>query len=182
MLERVRHFLCTGAILEQTCFPAAVVRLERPAETLMPEDRLFYGQYKKGDRTLLAILGGLTDGHYRDGAMARILMRESWSRGKAPTFREFASAWLQATREHAGPNPEWAFLSDRARKNAGANWKREAGAKSGGRDARAGADYKNWLNRTRRRFVYNRDRAGSSRLTRCDPRSGVKRQRRGATP
>lgn len=45
-------------------------------------------------------------------------------RGKPPTFREFASAWLEASKEHTAPNQEWAFLSDRARKTATSDWKK----------------------------------------------------------
>jgi hypothetical protein len=39
-------------------------------------------------------------------------------------FREYASAWINASREHLRPNPEWAFLSDRASKVAVADWKK----------------------------------------------------------
>lgn len=124
MLERVRHFLKTGVVLLETRFAAAVVCFEPLPEEIGADDRLHYGQYEKGNRRLTALLKDLTDGHYRDGAIARILMREFWSRGKAPTFREFASAWLAASREHTRPNPEWAFLSDRAQGSAGADWKK----------------------------------------------------------
>jgi hypothetical protein len=70
------------------------------------------------------LLRKLTGGNFEDGAIARILARKYWSRGEAPTFRSYASAWLQARKEHTKPNPEWAFLSDRAEKRAGAEWKR----------------------------------------------------------
>jgi len=123
MLDRIRHFLRTGKVLQETCFCARVVRFAALPEGLTGDDRLFYGQYEKRNRTLMNLLKELTDGHYRDGAIARILMREFWNRGKAPTFREFASAWLEASKEHTAPNPEWAFLSDRARKTATSHWK-----------------------------------------------------------
>lgn len=124
MLERIRHFLCTGEVLEETCFRPLVVCFEALSEEPTADERLFYGQYHKRNRALLNLLKDLTDGHYKDGAMARILMREFWSRGKAPTFREFAAAWLQASNEHTTPNPEWAFLSDRARKTSTTDWKK----------------------------------------------------------
>jgi hypothetical protein len=66
----------------------------------------------------------LRGGKFEDGAIARILVREYWSRGEAPTFRKYAAAWLRARKEHTKPNPEWAFLSDRAEKTAGAEWKK----------------------------------------------------------
>jgi hypothetical protein len=124
MLERVRHFLKAGVVLPETRFAAAAVCFAPLPEEIGADDRLHYGQYEKGNRRLSALLRDLTGGHYHDGAVARILMREFWSRGKAPTFREFANAWLEAARGHTRPNPEWAFLSDRARGTAGAEWKK----------------------------------------------------------
>jgi hypothetical protein len=124
MLERIRYFLQTAKVREETCFRAAVVCFDPLAEVLTADDRLFYGQYEKRNGTLMNLLKELTNGHYRDGAVARILMREFWSRGEAPTFREFASAWVQASNEHRAPNPEWAFLSDRARKTSTTDWKK----------------------------------------------------------
>jgi hypothetical protein len=37
-------------------------------------------------------LGELTDGRFRDGAVARVLAMEFWTRGEAPTLAEFARA------------------------------------------------------------------------------------------
>jgi hypothetical protein len=68
-------------------------------------------------------LKSLSNGQFENGAIARILAREFWSKGEAPTLREYASAWIQASREHTKPNPEWAFLSDRANKLAVSDWK-----------------------------------------------------------
>jgi hypothetical protein len=130
ILGRVRHFLKTGAVLPETRFAAAVVCFEPLPAGIGANDRLHYGQYEKGNRHLTALLKDLTGGHYRGGAIARILMREFWSRGTAPTFREFATAWLEVSRQHTRPNPEWAFLSDRARGTAGADWKKVRSQKS----------------------------------------------------
>jgi hypothetical protein len=124
MLDRVRHFLKTGAILEETCFRAPVVCFDELSDHIKADDRLFYGQYDKTNRAMITLLKSLTDGHFENGAIARILAREFWGSGKAPTFREYASAWIQASREHLRPNPEWAFLSDRASKLATPDWKK----------------------------------------------------------
>jgi hypothetical protein len=124
VLERVRHFLTTGEILEETCFRATVVRLAAPRKQPGPNDRLFYGQYDKTNRAMVALLKKLTNGEYRNGAIARILARDFWSRGEAPTFKKYAAAWLQAVKAHTSPNAEWAFLSDRSRGTAGSHWKR----------------------------------------------------------
>jgi hypothetical protein len=123
MLKRVRHFLQTGVVLQQTCFPAAVVRFEALPDKLAANDRLFYGQYDKSNRAMIGLLKNLTGGKFEHGAIARILARELWASGKAPTFKKFAIEWRKARRMHRGPNPEWAFLSDKANKRAAENWK-----------------------------------------------------------
>ena len=124
ILGRIRHFLETGTILEATCFPAAVVRCGPPAAHLTPDDRLYYGQYDKSNRAMVALLKELTDGHFQNGAVARILAREFWTNGEAPTFRHFAAAWLRERAAHTAPNAEWAFLSDRAKGEASPDWKK----------------------------------------------------------
>jgi hypothetical protein len=123
VLNRVRHFLKTGLVLQETCFPAVVVSHGVPPRKFAANDRILYRQYDRANRAMLKVLSDLTGGKFRDGAVARILAREFWSRGEAPTLKEYASAWLQATKAHTEPNPEWAFLSDRANKRAGADWK-----------------------------------------------------------
>ncbi len=123
ILERVRHYLNTGEVGEPTCFPARVVRHGRPPARLRPSDRMFYGQYHKAGGAMVGLLQRLTGGRFRNGAVARILAREFWSTGVAPTHREFAAAWLEASAGHIRPNPEWAFLSDRADGRQTADWK-----------------------------------------------------------
>jgi hypothetical protein len=123
MLNRIRHFLQTGLVLQQTCFPAAIVCFDPLPDNITGDDRLFYGQYDKKNSRFIALLKSLTNGQFEEGAIARILARDFWSKGEAPTLREFASAWVQASREHTRPNPEWAFLSDRANKVAVSDWK-----------------------------------------------------------
>ena len=122
VLNRIRHFLQTGVILPETYFPGAVVCLDQLSDQITADDRLFYGQYDKTNRAMIALLKSLTEGQFENGAIARILARDFWSSGQAPTFREYASAWTHASREHLRPNPEWAFLSDIASKGAVRDW------------------------------------------------------------
>lgn len=123
VLDRIRHFLRTGSIPGNTCFPATVVSSEPLPKTLTEHDRLFYGQYDKTNKAMQLLLRRLTDGRFKHGAIARILARDFWSRGKAPTFAEYAIAWLESTQSHTRPNPEWAYLSDRANSTNIHNWK-----------------------------------------------------------
>jgi hypothetical protein len=124
ILHRLRHFLLTGKVLPATCFVAEVVSLVGPSVNIKATDRLRYGQYEKNSRPMLRLLRKLTAGQFKSGAIARILAREFWSKGIAPTYKEFAAAWMSAVAEHKRPNPEWAFLSDRAEKKATSQWKR----------------------------------------------------------
>ena len=124
VLNRIRAFLQKGAIPEETRFNARIVCFDPPPAEFTPYDRVFYGRYDKSNRQMIVLMKELTDGQFRDGAIARILAREFWTRGKAPTFKEFAAAWLQAVQEHTAPNPEWALLSDRTRGTATKDWKK----------------------------------------------------------
>jgi len=130
VLDRIRHFLKTGKSLPATCFPASVVCLDDLPKTIKPSDRLYYGQYDKQSRTMIGLLEKMTDGQFKNGAVARILAREFWGKGIAPTYREFAAAWLKAKEDHKRPNPEWAFLSDRTDRKDTSNWKRLRNAKA----------------------------------------------------
>jgi hypothetical protein len=122
ILERIRHYLRTGKVLDVTCFPANVVCFDELPEGLKPTDRLFYGQYDKSSIAMVSLLKKLTGGRFKSGAAARILAREFWTKGIAPTFQEFAASWLAAAQNHAQPNPEWAFLSDRNKRKDTSNW------------------------------------------------------------
>jgi len=124
VLNRIRAFLQKGVIPEETRFNARIVCFDPPPAEFTSDNRVFYGRYDKSNRQMIVLMKELTDGQFRDGAIARILAREFWTRGKAPTFKEFAAAWLRAVREHTAPNPEWAFLSDRTRGTAAKNWKK----------------------------------------------------------
>lgn len=123
VLNRIRQYLKTGAIPPATCFPARVVCVDKPPARIKASDRLFYGQYDPKREPMVALLEKLTGGKFKHGAIARILAREFWSKGIAPTYQEFASAWPRAQSEHTRPNPEWAFLSDRSAGKATTNWR-----------------------------------------------------------
>jgi hypothetical protein len=123
VIDRIVHFLKTGTIKPRTVFAKSVVRFDlkrsAPAET----DRVFYGEYKDTDVKMLALMKHLSGGKFEAGAISQEVLRASWTRGEAPTYREFAKLWLKAREEHTKPNPEWAFLTDRAKGIAGADWK-----------------------------------------------------------
>lgn len=123
VLERIRHYLKTGKVPDPTCFSARIVRLDGMPAKLKPTDRLYYGWYDKKHRGMLELLRNLTNGQFRSGAIARILCREFWTAGKAPTFAQYAKAWLKENEKGLGFHPEAAWLTDRARGEAGKDWR-----------------------------------------------------------
>ena len=133
VLARVRRYLATGDVGQATCIPASIVRVEDPPKRPKARDRLFYRWYAKEHEGVLRLLGNLTAGRFKDGAVARIVAMEFWARGEAPTFEEFARAWTKAkTEEHLLLTPEYAYLTDLKHQRADGDWKavRKAKARS----------------------------------------------------
>jgi hypothetical protein len=133
VLARVRRYLRTGQPGQATRIPVEIVREENPPARLGPRDRLYYRWYAKEFEGVMRLLGDLTGGRFRDGAVARVLAMDFWTRGEAPTFEEFARSWTKAKAEqHRLLTPEYAYLTDLRHQRAGGNWKalRKARAKS----------------------------------------------------
>ena len=124
VIDRIMHFLRTGKIKPATLFKKEVVNLEGLPESPTAQDRLYYGCYEKKNSKMISLLEDLTDGEFKNGAIARILCREFWADGKAPTFKEYAKAWLKARDEYSlKQHPEAAYLTDLSNGKAGSNWK-----------------------------------------------------------
>ena len=102
VLARLRHYLATGKVGQPTCIPAQIVRLGNPPTRTGPRDRLYYRWYAKEHTGILRSLGGLTGGRFRDGAVARVLAMEFWTRGEAPTLAAFARPGPEPTPIAAG--------------------------------------------------------------------------------
>ena len=133
VLARVRRYLRTGQVGRATRISVQIVREMNPPMRLGPRDRLYYRWYAKEFEGVMRLLRDLTGGRFRDGAVARVLAMEFWTRGEAPTFEEFARSWTQAkSEEHRLLTPEYAYLTDRKHQRAEDNWKalRTAKAKS----------------------------------------------------
>ena len=123
VIDRVVHFLKTGIIKPRTVFAKAVVGIEAMPSAPAESDRIFYRRYKDSDPNFLQLMKRLTCGAFEAGAISQEVLRACWTRGETPTHREFARLWLKAREDHTEPNPEWAFLTDRAKGVAGADWK-----------------------------------------------------------
>lgn len=133
VLARVRRYLTTGQVGQATCIPASIVREDDPPSRLGPRDRLYYRWYAQEHEGVIRVLRHLTDGRFKDGAVARVLAMDFWTRGEAPTLEEFARSWTEAkTNEHLLLTPDYAYLTDLKHKRADRDWKalRKAKAQS----------------------------------------------------
>jgi hypothetical protein len=133
VLARVRRYLRTGQVGQATRISAQIVREENPPARLGPRDRLYYRWYAKEFEGVMRLLRDLTAGRFRDGAVARVLAMEFWTRGEAPTFEEFARSWTKAkTAQLRLLTPEYAYLTDLRHQRADGDWKalRKVKAKS----------------------------------------------------
>src|SRR5438477_4645567 len=88
VLARVRRYLTTGQVGQPTRIPAQIVREESPPARPGPRDRLYYRWYAKEFEGVMRLLRDLTAGRFKDGAVARVLAMEFWTRGEAPSLEE----------------------------------------------------------------------------------------------
>lgn len=124
IIDRVIHYLKTGETKPATLFKKEVVKLSGLPKEITAEDRLYYGCYEKKNPKMIKLLQNLTDGEFKNGAIARILCREFWANGEAPTFKKFAKAWLKARDAYSlDQHPEAAYLTDLSKGKTVANWK-----------------------------------------------------------
>src|ERR1700752_1274688 len=99
VLARVRRYLTTGKVGAPTRIAAQIVREGGPPARPGPRDRLYYRWYAKEFEGVMRLLRELTAGRFKDGAVARVLAMEFWTRGEAPTFAEFARSWTKVKAE-----------------------------------------------------------------------------------
>jgi hypothetical protein len=131
VLARIRHYLATGDVGRPTRISARIVREEAPPARLCPSDRLYYRWYAKEFDGVMRLLRDLTGGRFKDGAVARVLAMDFWTRGVAPTFKEFTVAWTKAkAEEHSLLTPEYAYLTDLRNQRAHSEWKKVRAAKA----------------------------------------------------
>ena len=131
VIDRILHFLNTGIVKPATVFRKEVVATRDLGRAPVESDPVLYGQYKNRDAATLKLMKHLTGGKFEFGAIAQEVLRACWSRNHAPSYSEFAKLWQEAVADHSRPNPEWAFLSDRAAGTAGPDWKKLRNKKAG---------------------------------------------------
>ncbi len=124
VLGRIAAFALRGARGEPTIYRRAVVSDAPLPATMTGRTRLRYRQYDKYNPRFMETMARLTDGTFRADMIARLVLRDFWTAGQAPTLRAFAQAWLRARANHKRPRPEGAYLVDLWKGTAGPEWKR----------------------------------------------------------
>src|SRR6266581_7858565 len=122
VLARMRKFVTSGKIEGPTVFAENVVNFEK-LKNISPTTKLHFGQYDKKNTQFIKVMKSLTGEKFKDGAIARILIRDFWTDGKAPTLREYAKAWLVSEVGYLENHPEAAYLTDRRANGPDSDWK-----------------------------------------------------------
>lgn len=122
VLARIKKFLETGKISKPTIFKSNVVNFSK-VQRWTASSHIHFGQYDKTSASFMAELKKLTQNKFKDGMIARVVIRDLWSHGKAPTLKEFAKTWMAATKANPKKHAEFAYLSDLTDGKANADWK-----------------------------------------------------------
>lgn len=122
IIRRIHEFIKTGKVPSPTILNLKVVKFEA-LKDITPRTRICYGQYDKKNLHLLRLLKSLTDSEFRDGMIAREVLRDFWCLGKAPSVSEFAKVWMKASREEKS-RPHYAYLADLSEGTYDENWKK----------------------------------------------------------
>lgn len=123
VLGRIKTYLNSGKPQKPTVFKNNVV-CDEPLTQFTPSTRMHYGQYDKKNPKLIKTLQQLTKGQFKNGMIARLVLRDFWLDGIAPTLNQFARAWIKESQANTKRHPEAAYLFDVAQGKADKNWKK----------------------------------------------------------
>ncbi len=124
VLARMLAFALHGRRSGPTIYARGVIADGPLPDRLTSRTRLLYNQYEKHNPRFVAAMVRLTGGAFRTGMIARLVLRDFWTAGTAPTMRQFALKWRRASAAHTRPRPEGAYLVDIWKGEAGRVWKR----------------------------------------------------------
>jgi len=109
-----------GKPTRPTIYPKSVIRTTKIIN-LTPKSKVYYGQYKNGNNKILALMKKLTDGKFKYGAISCMVINKYWSKGKAPTYEQFAKTYMY---EYNNPidHPEWQYIQFMRKYNDKSKW------------------------------------------------------------
>ncbi len=114
ILERIKHFLVTGKILQPKELPEISKAKSGKKYPLHAETPILSGSYKN-DTATRNFLKKIIGDHFHFTAFGQDWILERWQKGKPPTYLEFANFWqkeyLKRKNSEANPKQEWAYLN-----------------------------------------------------------------------
>lgn len=127
LILRIIHFLQTGQKLVIPKFPAGSYAKRGVIYPLSLDSLMLKGAYKNDFKTRL-FFKKVIGAHFHFTAFGVDWLNEQWTKGKPPTYKEFADMWSAETLRRkslpAAPKEEWAFINfvqNYLRKSRGAN-------------------------------------------------------------
>lgn len=113
LINRLLHFLKTGALLESVPFPPSAYAPKGYRAVLAKEARMFYKTHRHDLKTRL-FFKQLIGPHFHFTAFGIDWLEGRWRVGKPPSYQEFAVMWEAEYQKRkmcpAPPKQEWAFI------------------------------------------------------------------------
>lgn len=110
IIKRILRYLKDGTYEKPTVYKKCVVN-ENPLVNLTKTSKIYWGQFSSTDERILALLRKLTDDKFVNGSNSFILIRSFWANGFAPSYEEYARAYVKMLDKKID-HPEWAYLKD----------------------------------------------------------------------
>jgi len=113
-IDRIKHFIMTGKILEEQKMPEISKAKSGKEYPLKPDALVLFGAYKNDAQTR-AFFKKLIGNHFHFTAFGIDWLKMRWMQGKPPTYQEFAAMWQAEVdrRKIKKPDPkkEWALIT-----------------------------------------------------------------------
>lgn len=114
IIERIKHFVTTGKILEVPEIPSVSHPRKGASYPLASGTLMLMGAYKNDAKTR-AFFKKLIGPHFHFTAFGIDWLNARWKAGNPPTYQEFADMWQKEVekRKHQKPQPkqEWALIT-----------------------------------------------------------------------
>lgn len=114
IIDRIKHFITTGKILEIPPIPAISKAQKGKSYPLAPQTLMLIGAYKNDAQTR-AFFKKFIGNHFHFTAFGIDWLNLRWKQGTPPTYQEFADMWQKeyTKRKMQKPEPkkEWALIT-----------------------------------------------------------------------
>ncbi|AYV80392.1 MAG: hypothetical protein Harvfovirus1_17 [Harvfovirus sp.] len=121
IIDNLFRFIRSGkGKVKKFILDSAVVCFE-PNDHPKASDYVYFGQYKY--MNAVPLLERLTNGYFKNGYSARVLLYRLWGIGRRFTYKDFAEYYITYAHKYEGAeHKEWAYCNDLKEKNDIADW------------------------------------------------------------